>query len=277
MNQSDEAAHFTMPPQLAALANRGMESGFGPVTAATRKRGLMRIDDYYGSGRTVHDLGPTDWHRMRKILRSESQNPVPRFMQPAWLESEIAVPTLLVSLRYKSQDAHGITQSIREIDLAFRRAAATIEAIRRGGHRGVWAPAIRPERGGLWALDYRRGSFEMLTTFYGGLVTLATSTPVSLAALTSLAWDSAASARRLGSWTVGKFTENPDEGPPQSGSPVSDSEWGVKQTKALTPVMSAAAAAGNGLEFVNNSATGEMRLTIYPAPPAQKTNAREEG
>lgn len=79
-----------------------------------------------------------------------------------------------------------------------------------------------------------------------------------------LAWDSAVGSTRVGRWAVNKLHGSPDDGPPQLGSPHGHDEWGVKQTKALEPVMLEAAKVGSGLEFVNNAATGEVRLTIYP-------------
>ncbi len=123
---------------------------------------------------------------------------------------------------------------------------------------------MRPERGGLWVLESRRGSYELVATVYGALVSLAISTPVSLASLACLAWDSAVAVSRLGRWTVGQFQGSPSDGPPELGSSHGHDEWGMKQTKALQPVMLEAAKTGSGLEFVNNSGTGEVRLTIYP-------------
>jgi len=148
--------------------------------------------------------------------------------------------------------------------MAFRRAAATLENYYLREQDTGWAHPMRPERGGLWVVDSRRGSYELLATVYGALVIWATSAPVSLASLVSLAWDSAVATTRVGRWAVGQFYGTPEDGPPQLGSAPGDTEWGVKQTIALEPVMLAAAEAGNGLEFVNNSTTGEVRLTIYP-------------
>ena len=174
------------------------------------------------------------------------------------------MPGLVISLKYTRQDAHGMAQRTQDLDMAFRRAAATLESYYSGERNLGWAYPMRPERGGLWVLDTRRGSYELLATVYGSLVMWATSAPISLASLVSLAWDSAVATSRVGRWAVGRFHGAPDDGPPQLGSPTGDAEWGLKQTKALTPVMLEAAKAGSGLEFVNNSSTGEVCLTTYP-------------
>jgi hypothetical protein len=209
-------------------------------------------------------LGPTDESRVRRILRAEISEPRPRYMRPWWIESEEAVPGLVISLRYERQDGHGIASRIQDLDMALRRAGATLERLYLGERRVGWAYPMRPERGGIWVLDTRRGSYELLATVYGSLVIWATSAPVSLASLACLAWDSAVAATRVGRWAVNQFHGSPDDGPPQLGSSQGDAEWGVKQTKALEPIMLEAAKAGSGLEFVNNSTTGEVRLTIYP-------------
>ena len=220
--------------------------------------------DEYGVGRGMAALGKTDNTRIRRILRAEAREPRSRYMQPWWAESENAIPGLVISLRYERQDAHGIALRTRDLDMAFRRAGATLENYYQGDSAWGWAYPTRPERGGLLVLETRRGSYELLATVYGALVVWASSTPVALASLMCLAWDSAVGSTRVGRWAVNKFHGSPDDGPPQLGSPHGHNEWGVKQTKALEPVMLEAAKAGSGLEFVNNAATGEVRLTIYP-------------
>ena len=180
---------------------------------------------------------------------------------------------MLISLRYERQDAHGVSRRVRDLDMAFRRAGATLENYFLGEQSTGWAYPTRPERGGLWVLESRRGSYEVVATVYGTLVFWAASTPVSLASFVSLAWESAVATTRVGRWAVGLFHGSPDDGPPELGSRHADAEWGLKQTKALEPIMLEAAKMGSGLEFVNNSATGEVRLTIYPN---SEMNADEE-
>lgn len=72
-------------------------------------------------------LGKTDNTRIRRILRAEAREPRSRYMQPWWAESEDAIPDLVISLRYERQDAHGIALRTRDLDIAFRRAGATLE------------------------------------------------------------------------------------------------------------------------------------------------------
>lgn len=261
MDEPGKGLELAVPGQLSELAQFSYAAGLD-LPGSLRPYPTYPVSLRFGGGLTP--LGPTDESRIRRILRAEIREPRLRYMRPRWIESEEAIPGLVISLRYERQDAHGIASRTRDLDLAFRRAAATLENYHEGERNVGWAYPMRPERGGLWVLDARRGSYEILATVYGSLVIWATSTPVSLASLVSLAWDSAVGATRVGRWAVSKFHGSPNDGQPQLGSSQGDAKWGLKQTKALQPVMLDAAKAGSGLEFVNNSATGEVRLTIYP-------------
>jgi len=185
----------------------------------------------------VADLGATDASRVRQVLRTELEHREPRYMKPQWLESEDAIPGMLISLRYTRQDGHGVSKRIRDLDIALRRAGATLDNYYLREQNAGWAHPTRPERGGLWVLDSRRGSYELLATVYGTLVIWATSAPVSLASLVSLAWDSAVSATHVGRWAVGQLRGSLKDGPPELGASHGPGEWGLKQTKALAPVM----------------------------------------
>ena len=245
---------LVVPDRLARLAEAGRlpRSVDAPGPSGHHRREIHPFD----TRGSVQAVGPTDASRIRRVLGAELQSQQPAYLRPRWLEFEEAVPNLLVSLRYERQDAHGITSRVRDLDLALRRAAATLENYNLREQNAGWAYPLRPERGGLWILESRRGSYKLSATVYGTLVAWATSAPVSLASLASLAWDSAVIASRAGQWFGGHFHGPADDGPPELGSTHSNAKFGLKQTKVLEPVMLEAVKSGSGFEFVNNSDTG---------------------
>ncbi len=259
MDEPGKELELAVPGRLNRLAQFS-HSVAVDLPPALRARPTHPVEAGFGGG--MAPLGPTEKTRIQRILRAEIREPRSRYMQPWWVEPEEAVPGLVISLRYERQDAHGIALRTRDLDMAFRRAGATLENYHRGERNTGWAHPTRPERGGLLVLDTRCGSYELLATVYGSLVLWATSAPVSLASLVSLAWDSAVGATRVGRWAVSKFHGSPNAGPPQLGSSHGDAEWGVKQTKALEPVKPRRRAAASS--HLARRRVVDVRLTIYP-------------
>jgi hypothetical protein len=243
-----------VPAALSRLANQAMST-----------HGLAQHSWNSGASRSA-ELGPTDAKRLSQIAKMEVRSGGRLgYLRPAWLDPDVAIPGFVVSIRYTGQDAHGITHSLRTVDLAMRRAAVTVDRMRLGETLDGWPTALRPERGGLLLLDSRTGSFEAVATVYGSLVSIALSSPIALASAFSLVWDAAAASRRFGRWVVRRVDNTRDLEPLRKRDDVSRGEdWGLHQTKALTPVMKAAAAAGSGLEYEYNSRVGTVRLVIYP-------------
>lgn len=232
-----------------------------------RRRGI----EPYGE-RGLEPIGPTAQRRLRRMAREERGRRPAGYVLPTWWGLDEPVPGLLISMRYSRQDLHGITVRTRDLDIAFRRAAATLNDWRSGNSSEGWAYPMRPERGGLWALDSRRGSYEVFATVYGSLVGIALSNPVALAGLVSLAFDAKAAVSRAGIW-IGHLLQNGAAEPPALGTPADGEAWSAENTKALEPVMLAAIESGAGFEFVNKSASGEIRISI----PAQAQLQRGDG
>jgi hypothetical protein len=126
------------------------------------------------------------------------------------------------------------------------------------------------ERGGLWLLDARYGSLDLLWTFYGSLVGVATSTPISLASFACLAWSSGKGARRAGQWVVrtlraGELHHRPSVGDPAEQTiGASGDIWHERTTKRLVPIFRQAISDGRGLDFRATGPGGELRLIVTP-------------
>lgn len=243
-----------VPVALSRLANETASSqGLAPLSPS-------------GDAHRFMELGPTDAQRLAQIVRFEAKSGGrPGYFRPMWLDEQTAIPGFVVTIHYNGQDAHGVARSIRSVDLGLRRAAVVVDAMRRGERIDGWPPAPRPERGGLLLLDSRTGSFEAVATVYGALVSVALSSPIALASAFSLAWDAAVASRRFGRWVVRKVSSARELEPFRDRGVVPiGGDWGLRKTKALTPVMKAAAAAGSGLEYEYNAREGTIRLAVYP-------------
>jgi hypothetical protein len=224
----------------------------------------------------IAPIGPTARRRLVRAEQREMRYRTPGYVVPTWLDLDEAVPGLLISMRYSGQDLHGIGVRMRELDLAFRRAAATLYEWDSGSSDGGWAWPLRPERGGLWTLQSRRGSFDLVTTVYGDLVSIATSSPIALAGLASLAFDAKTAARRAGSW-VGRIFEPKRSGsPPELGDSSDGERWSSDNTKVLERVMLEAIESGAGFEFVSRSAASEIRLAVPPRNQLQTGDSPQD-
>lgn len=134
--------------------------------------------------RDEYALGPTAWSRLGRLYRAEVETS-PRVIERDWIaDVSPHVPGLAISLHYGQSDVHEVYSRLRALDLAHRRVASLL-MVASGAAAGSWQP-VRPERGGLWLVRSDVGSFECVMTFYGELVNIAASTPVSLTSLASL-------------------------------------------------------------------------------------------
>lgn len=259
MDGPSKNLELVVPARLQSLA---AENPMGPLDVGEPLRARSRTKQFDEERTTP--LGPTARRRISQVARREAAVRDTGYIVPRWLNTEEAIPGFLVSLRYEGRDVHGAQVRLHDLDIAFRRAAATLESMSVRRLDNGWSYPMRPERGGLWLLDARQGSFEVVATVYGALVAVATSQPIALAALASLALDAKVAASRLGHWVGQQFGSQTMGAPPALGSPAEGERWGIENTKALSPVMLAAIEAGVGFEFVNTSSTGEVRIAVPP-------------
>lgn len=256
MHEPGKELDIVVPSRLRSLASEAPIDSMSALAISTKPYLL----EPYG----LLPIGPTARKRLIRLARKEVENLQSGYIVPRWMDVSEPIPRLIVSIRYSRRDVHGVQVRLRDLDIAARRAASTLENWLGGESRSEWSYPMRPERGGLWVLDARRGSVEVFATVYGALVTVATSTPVALVALMSLAYDAKVAIGRAGRWTVRQFQSQASGAPPALGAPADGQTWRIETTKALEPIMKAAIDAGVGFEFVNSSDAGEIRLAVPP-------------
>jgi hypothetical protein len=153
---------------------------------------------------------------------------------------------------------------LADLDLATRRAAALHRRLLRGGDLERWPEPLRTYQGGLRLLDVRLGSFDLLATVWGTLVSVAGSSPIAVASLIALAWDVGRPAlRAAGRWIGAPLAAN-GRGRPVLEAPDNAQHWGVQQTKALEPVLRDAIANDKGFEFFLDEGHRTIKLTVPP-------------
>jgi hypothetical protein len=148
-----------------------------------------------GSSRELTRLGSSDARtiagasarRFAKTVQAETAAEAISAARPAWLDGS-PIPRLVISARYEGLDAFGAAQIMAGLDLAARRAGALQRQIAQGKVPEHWPDPLRTTQGGLRLLEVNLGSYEVLMTFWGGLVAVAGSAPVSVASFIALAW-----------------------------------------------------------------------------------------
>jgi len=218
-------------------------------------------------------IRPTVANRLRTLLRQETRVGQQRIVTPNW-SRQGALPGLIVAQRYAGGDAHGTARQTAELDAAFRRAAALMNLMDAGERPQAWPMPIRPERGGLWLIDARYGSADLLWSFYGSLVSIATSTPVSLASFASLALSASgtAASRLPGKWKVrrldaGELAHRPGHGRDVAQLGAGGDTWEERTTKRMIPVFELAIKQGRGIDYSATGPTGQVRFIIPPSSP----------
>ena len=252
--------------ELGLLASREMTA---METAPERS-----ADAQFGYER--HPIGPTLANRLRSLGREEVRSRQQRYITPSW-SREGALPGLIVAQRYIGGDAYNASRQTAELDTALRRAAALLGLLEAGDEVNAWPRPIRPERGGLWLLDAQYGSLDLLWTFYGSLVAVATSTPISLASFASLAWSSGRSVRMAGRWIVrslrhGELSDRPSAGNALEVTDGKGEVWHERTTKRLVPIFKEAIRDGRGLDFKATGPSGEVRLIVTPRQRRESTD-----
>jgi hypothetical protein len=260
-----------VPEQLAALARREMTvMDEAPDRAIDVPLGYER-----------HPIGPTVSNRLRGLARQEARSRQPRIVTPGWSQ-ETALPGLIIAQRYVGGDAFGIARQTAELDMAVRRAVALMKLMETGERVTAWPQPIRPRRGGLWLLDARYGSLDLLWTVYGSIVTVATSTPISLASFASLAWLASRSASRMAHrWVVRPLAPSELAHRPSAGDPVPSAShgdtWEERTTKRMIPVFKLAISEGSGIDYRATGPSGEVRFIVPPRADTDATDRSETG
>ena len=204
--------------------------------------------------------------RTRSLTRQEIRAERLWTAETPWLQG--MAPALVVTQRLRAGDGHSVGMATRSLDSAFRRACALAEAARRGESPKEWLAPIRPERGGLQLACSREGSFESAWTFYGELVSFASSTPVSLASLAALALDTFAFSRWMRQkWVVRAVSTPAPLEPPRADGREGESElgiWSPEQTKGVINELGELARSGIGVEFHQITRFHDTRIVLYP-------------
>lgn len=252
MNESSESVQ--VPSGLEYLA---LERATTPVPRAAREMKWPPVT------RDTPALNGAASRRLSKLAAQELQASAPTASRPDWSHGR-AIPRLIISTRYEGFDAFGASQTLARLDLAARRAATLHRRLMRGDESKAWPEPMRTRQGGLRMLDARVGSFDAVMTVWGALVSIAGSTPVSVAGLIALAWDATRGTVHLANrWRgaplgdIGKRLPSLElDGPGEA--------WGISHTKALAPVMSEAVASGQGFEFAIADGNQQIKLTVLP-------------
>ncbi|WP_404435493.1 hypothetical protein LG322_10070 [Microbacterium aerolatum] len=174
----------------------------------------------------------------------------------------------MVIARYEGSDAFGSSRLLAELDLAARRAGALHRTLQRDGEANGWPAPLRTHEGGLHLLDARLGSFEVLMTFWGSLAMLASSSPVAVAGMMSLAWDLGRGSLNLANRWFGAALAAGHGDRPSLEEPAHAQQWGIEHTKALAPVLEAAAVHGSGAELFVNECARTIKISVLPRETA---------
>jgi hypothetical protein len=212
-------------------------------------------------------IGRTAAGRLERLIRLETrQADYPRIVEPAWSKFGGPIPGLIVAQHDERGAAFGLAGEIDELDRAFRRAAALIELVQAREHIRTWPTPVRPGRGGLLLLDAEYGSLDVLWTFYGTLVTMAQSEPVSLMSLATLAWDVGRYGRKAATWAVRLLQRVTVTQRPSAADQVDypGEPWGIELTKRIVPVLTGAVEEGYGVDLSLSEAKQEIRLILMP-------------
>lgn len=247
-----------VPADLEYLASSDLPTG----VALRLPRDLDRFDPFEAHPPTLSGAAT---RRLADVARSEMREAESYFVRPDWLNGQ-AVPRLIVSARYDGQDAFGASRMMGRLDLAARRAGAMYRQIMNGdGKKREWPEPLRSYQGGLHVLDVRVGSFEVVTTVWGVLVSVATSSPIAVAGLMSLAWDVGRAGRYVAArWRAGAMVGQTSD-PPSLDMSTAGEPWSRTQTHALVPVMNDAIANNQGFEFSLDGRDLQVKLTVLPS------------
>jgi len=226
---------------------------------------VPRVLDRYGPFRSpAPALSGAASGRLADVARTEMAGVESPFVRPGWLNQQ-PIPRLVISARYDGRDAFGASRMLGRLDLAARRAGAMYHQIMiRGSKKREWPEPIRTFQGGLHLLDARVGSFEVLTTVWGVLVSVATSSPVAVAGLMALAWDVGQTGKYVAArWRAGAVVEQPNGRPSFDVSDATE-PWSANQTQKLVLVMNRAIANNQAFEYSLDGRELQIRLTVLP-------------
>ena len=228
-----------------------------------RDRPFREIIPWFTGSDSTPPLSAVATRRLGNLARTGLREE-PSVARPVWTDGR-AIPRLVVTARYEGRDAFGSSRLLADLDLAARRAGALHRQVIRGDLKDRWPDPIRTYQGGLRLLDARVGSFDVLMTFWGSLVMLASSSPVAVAGMMALAWDMGRGSVRLANrWVGAALTAAQDDKPSLEAPDGGGEPWGIQHTKALAPALEAAATNGTGVEFFLDEAEHRIKFTVLP-------------
>ncbi len=243
-----------MPRELDYLADER------PIT--WRDRPFREIVSSSSHHFSLPGLTPTASKRIGDLAQTEAERGF-SVVHPPWLGGQ-AIPRLIVTAKYDGLDAFGASRLMADLDIAARRAGSLYRRIVRDGGADGWPSPMRRSQGGLHLLDARLGSFDVLMTFWGSLVMLATSSPVAVAGLMALALDVGRGSFRLANRWVGAALLASQDDRPSLDAPAHATPWGIQHTKALAPTMREAISNDQGFEFFLDENEHTIKLTVPP-------------
>lgn len=220
---------------------------------------LIESEDYRNIDRQVQGI------RYLSIAERERFRSEPLIFRSEWTDGR-PIPGFVLSAKYSGSDAFGASRMLANLDIAARRAAFMSESnlslssydFRRGK-----LPSERTSTAGLYILDADRGSFDVVCTVWGSLAAIATSQPVAVYAMMSLAWDTSTSVSRLASrWRARQISSMPVEIPTISDDDRSPS--GAGSLDSILPVLMSAVDSGSGCEIVSQNNGVDWKVTIPP-------------
>lgn len=235
--------------------------------STSRGRLFREVSPWLSDYGLTPSLTPTASHRLSSLARAELTRDELSVAHPVWLGGQ-AIPRLIVTAKYRGLDAFGSSRLLADLDLAARRAGALQQQLLRAGEVEKWPAPLRTHQGGLRLLDARVGSFDVLMTVWGSLVTIAGSSPVAVAGLIALAWDVGRGTVRLTNRWVAAALVAGRQDQPSLDAPDSALPWGIQHTKALAPVLKDAVANDQGFEFFLDENERKIKLTV---PPKERT------
>lgn len=244
---------FRVPGELEYLTKKGSAAA-RLNDSKSQQRSLIEVP---------RNLSGVAADRLTNLIRTELKQADLAVAHPAWLQNR-AIPRLVVTLRYGGQDAFGAARALQRLDLAARRAGAMQQRLMLGQVDRAWAEPLRTYQGGLHVLDARVGSVDILMTVWGALVTIAGSAPISVASLMALAWDVGREAVHVTKRWQGAVMARPQRDPMVYERVEAAQDWGIKNTKALAPVLAKAIENDQGFEFSLTDGAQQLKLTVLP-------------
>ncbi|MDQ1746178.1 MAG: hypothetical protein QOD07_441 [Frankiaceae bacterium] len=252
-----------LPPGVLRLARTEPGSEFADASVRSR----LPLRSAPARALEAPLISATVVQKLSRRSRQEVQAERLHWFDAPWTRDH-TLPGVLIAASYERSEVAGFSGLISSLDQAARRAAATMAMPAKAfGPQFRWPTPLRQERGGLVLVDVQPGSWHVLMTVYGELVSLATSAPVSLAHLTVLAWQMNAPVRwAAGKWRARSTSVTEFRDPPRALRASDAGEPSpLGRLAALTVPTTEAIKAGHGVDLSYEE--GDLRLRFITTPP----------